>query len=177
MIDSPAGAFNSAERAPLRRLLSRGTRLTVALLTAAMMAACGGGGGGGTDAPVAPVVPAAPVASVPTASRVGINGTAQVGQVLTGVYTYADVNSDAEGVSTFRWLRGGSAIAGATGTTYTITTVDEGNALAFEVTPVATVAPERGLAVSSTATAPVPMVVVPIAPAAPSASSAGPAPV
>ena len=171
MIDSPAGAFNSAERAPLRRLLSRGTRLTVALLTAAMMAACGGGGGGGTDAPVAPVVPAAPVASVPTASRVGISGTAQVGQVLTGVYTYADVNSDAEGVSTFRWLRGGSAIAGATGTTYTITTADEGNALAFEVTPVATVAPERGLVVSSTATAPIPMVVVPIAPGAPSASS------
>lgn len=171
MIDCASGTVQSSACPPLQRLLSRGTRLTVALLTAAMMAACGGGGGGGTDATVVSVVPAAPVASVPTASRVGISGTAQVGQVLTGVYTYADVNGDAEGVSTFRWLRGGSAIAGATGTTYTITTADQGNALAFEVTPVSTVAPERGLPVSSTPTAPIPTVVVPVPPAAPSASS------
>ena len=75
--------------------------------------------------------------SPPTATNVAITGTAQVGQVLTGSYTYGDVDGDAEGVSTFRWLRGGTPIPGATTTTYTTVSADDGTTLTFEVTPVA----------------------------------------
>ena len=58
--------------------------------------------------------PVAPPNTPPTASNVSISGTPQVGQVLTGSYTYDDAEEDLEGTSTFRWLRGGSPIAGAT---------------------------------------------------------------
>lgn len=111
------------------------------------MAACGGGGG---TAPVvaAPVVEA-PVAAAPTASSVGISGTAQVGQLLTGIYTYADANNDPQGTSTFRWLRNGVAIAGATARTYTLVGADQGNPITFEVTPVSTVAPTTGIPAAS----------------------------
>lgn len=89
----------------------------------------------------------------PTASAVSISGTTQVGQTLTGSYTYADADSDAEGTSTFRWLRNGVAIAGATASTYTLVNADFGAAITFEVTPVATVAPTTGTPVVSAATA------------------------
>jgi hypothetical protein len=92
-------------------------------------------------------------AAAPTASAVAISGTAQVGQVLTGTYTYADANNDPQGTSTFRWLRNGVAIAGATASTYTLVAADLGTAISFEVTPVATVAPTTGIPVVSTATA------------------------
>jgi len=94
---------------------------------------------------------AAPTA--PTASAVSISGTAQVGQVLTGSYTYADANNDPQGASTFRWLRNGVAIAGATASTYTLVGADQGNTITFEVTPVATVVPTTGAPVASSATA------------------------
>ena len=58
--------------------------------------------------------------SAPTATAVAISGTPAVGQTLTGSYTYGDVDSDAEGTSTFRWLRNGVAIGGATATTYAV---------------------------------------------------------
>ena len=89
------------------------------------------------------------VAGVPTASNVAISGTAQVGQVLSGSYSYADPNNDPQGVSIFRWLRGGVAISGATASTYTVVGIDLGNPIAFEVTPVATIAPTTGLTVTS----------------------------
>ena len=91
--------------------------------------------------------------TAPTASALSITGTVQAGQQLTGHYTYADVNGDAQGVSTFRWLRNGVAIAGATAATYTLVVADVGNAIAFEVTPVSTVAPTTGTPVVSSATA------------------------
>jgi hypothetical protein len=93
----------------------------------------------------------APVA--PTASAVSISGTAQVGQLLTGSYTYADANGDPEGTSTFRWLRDGVAIGGATAITYTLVNADQGHVITFEVTPVSTVAPTTGTPVLSSATA------------------------
>ncbi len=97
------------------------------------------------------ISPAAPVA--PTASAVGITGTAQVGLTLTGSYSYADANNDPQGTSTFRWLRNGVAITGATASTYLLVAADQGNTISFEVTPVSTVAPTTGTAVVSGATA------------------------
>ncbi|MDP1772550.1 MAG: hypothetical protein Q8L15_09730 [Methylobacter sp.] len=104
---------------------------------------------------VAVTTNAAPAA--PTASAVSISGTAQVGQVLTGSYTYADANNDPQGTSTFRWLRDGVAIVGATASTYTIVSAgDGGTTITFEVTPVSTIAPTTGTPVVSGATATVP---------------------
>lgn len=93
-------------------------------------------------------VPAAPIAS-----NVAISGTAQVGQVLTGSFVYTDANNDPQGISTFRWLRGGAAIAGATASSYTLVSADQGFTLNFEVTPISTVAPTTGIPVLSPATA------------------------
>jgi hypothetical protein len=88
--------------------------------------------------------------SPPVASSVNITGTVAVGQVLTGHYTYSDADSDAEGTSTFRWLRDGSAISGATSTTYTVVPADSGHVITFEVTPVAATGASPGAAVTST---------------------------
>ena len=79
--------------------------------------------------------------SAPTASAVSITdtngGSAVVGDSLTGNYTYADIDGDLEGTSTFKWLRAGSPIPGATNTTYTLVAADSGLSITFEVTPVA----------------------------------------
>lgn len=91
------------------------------------------------------------VPAAPTASSVAISGMPQVGQLLTGTYTYSDPNSDPQGASTFRWLRSGIAIPGATARTYTLVSADQANAITFEVTPVATVAPTTGTTVVSAA--------------------------
>ena len=90
----------------------------------------------------APVQSAAagPIAAAnvaPTATGVGISGTAQVGFTLIGQYTYNDADGDPEGASTFRWLRGAAPIAGATSTSYTLVAADQGSLIRFEVTPVA----------------------------------------
>ncbi|MBP7806551.1 hypothetical protein KA057_02620, partial [Candidatus Gracilibacteria bacterium] len=90
--------------------------------------------------------------TAPSASGVSISGTAQVGQSLTGSYTYADVNNDVESGSTFRWLRDGVVIAGATSTTYTLVVADQGHVISFEVTPRTTVAPTTGSVAVSVAT-------------------------
>jgi hypothetical protein len=99
------------------------------------------------------VISSGVVAAAPTASAVSISGTTQAGQLLTGSYTYADANGDPQGTSTFRWLRNGVAIVGATASTYTLVAADVGNPITFEVTPVSTVAPTTGTAVASAATA------------------------
>ena len=78
-----------------------------------------------------------PISLPPTASDVLITGTAQVGEVLTGSFTYADAEDDPEGASTFRWLRGDTPIAGATAQRYTLGAADQGALVSFEVTPVA----------------------------------------
>ena len=91
--------------------------------------------------------------SAPTVSGVGITddngGTTVVGDSLTGSYTYSDVDGDAEGTSTFRWLRGGTAIPGATASTYTLVADDSGPSISFEVTPVAANGTATGTAVAS----------------------------
>lgn len=75
--------------------------------------------------------------TTPVASGVSITGTAVVGEQLTGGYVYSDVDNDLEGSTTFRWLRDGVAIVGATGTSYTLVAADTGSTITFEVTPVA----------------------------------------
>jgi len=77
------------------------------------------------------------VNSPPVASDVLIEGDALVGAQLLGRYAYSDVDNDAEGISTFRWLRDDIAIDGATGSTYTLVAADSDSTIRFEVTPVA----------------------------------------
>ncbi|MCA1853247.1 MAG: DUF11 domain-containing protein [Beggiatoa sp.] len=91
----------------------------------------------------------------PVASAVGITGTPQVGQVLTGSYTYSDVEEDLEGASTFRWLRDNVAIASATARSYALVPADEGALIRFEITPVAQSGASPGLAVTSAEVGPV----------------------
>ncbi len=94
--------------------------------------------------------------AAPTAIVQSITGTTQVGEILTGHYTYSDVNSDAEGMSTYKWYRSDDAsgtnkvaIAGATATTYSLQAVDLGKYISFEVTPVASAGTTTGVAVES----------------------------
>ncbi len=87
--------------------------------------------------------------SAPTATSVNITGTAAVGQLLTGHYTYNDVDGDAQGTSTFRWLRDASPISGAASGTYTVVVADLGHTITFEVTPVAATGTSPGTAATS----------------------------
>lgn len=90
--------------------------------------------------------------AAPVASNVTLQGAAQVGQVLSGSYSYKDADSDPEGTSTYRWVRnsvdtgitGGTDAAagntnGATGAdvNYTLVPADVGQYLFYCVTPVA----------------------------------------
>jgi hypothetical protein len=93
--------------------------------------------------------------AAPVASEVSVTGGTTVGQTLTLHYTYSDADDDAEGVSTFRWLRNGAAIADATSTTYTLVPADAGTMVACEVTPVASTGTLTGGPVQSPAVGPV----------------------
>ncbi|QTR46640.1 hypothetical protein J9253_01390 [Thiothrix litoralis] len=79
--------------------------------------------------------------TTPVASNVTISdsngGSAMVGDLLNGTYTYTDAKNDPQGISTFRWLRNGSVIAGATSQSYMIVAADAGTTITFEVIPVA----------------------------------------
>ncbi len=92
--------------------------------------------------------------AAPTATGVSITGTAAVGQILTGTYTYADDENDAEGTSTFKWYSGTDAACAektevGTAVTYTVADADKDKYLCFEVTPVATTGTTPGTAVMS----------------------------
>jgi hypothetical protein len=87
--------------------------------------------------------------SPPSATGASIAGNPVVGQVLTGHYTYSDPDGDAQGVSTFRWLRDGSPISGATAVTYTPVTADASHSISFQVTPVAATGASPGTAIQS----------------------------
>jgi hypothetical protein len=91
----------------------------------------------------------------PMVFEVKIDGVAELGQILTGSYTYRDAEGDPEGASTYRWLRDGTEIAGATGTSYRLTIEDLGAVISFEVTPVAQTGESPGAAVASSGTIPV----------------------
>lgn len=93
--------------------------------------------------------------SAPTASSVSVSGSPVVGATLTGSYTYNDADGDAEGVSTFRWLRDDVAISGATSGTYVLDAADLGATIKFEVTPVAATGESPGSPVASSGVGPV----------------------
>lgn len=87
--------------------------------------------------------------TVPRATNPAISGGAIVGVQQTGTYTYTDTEGDAEGASTYRWLRDGVAIGGATAITYTPVGTDYGHTLTFEVTPRAATGLTPGVAATS----------------------------
>jgi uncharacterized protein YjiK len=91
----------------------------------------------------------------PTANDVAVSGVPIVGEELTGSYGYDDLDGDSEAGSEYRWLRDGAPITGATGTSYTLVTEDEGALIAFEVTPGAATGVSPGLAVQSIGLGPV----------------------
>ncbi len=83
-----------------------------------------------------------PAAAPPVAENVTISGTEEVGMVLTGTYTYFDINNDPEGVSILNWYRadddqGTNMITIANDTNmYLLTAADEAKYIFFGVTPV-----------------------------------------
>lgn len=95
-----------------------------------------------------------PANSKPVASAVIITGTASIGSLLSGFYSYSDPDGDLQGTSTFRWLRNGTtAIPGATSLNYTVTSADEGFTISLEVTPVSSTGfPNTGNSVLSSPT-------------------------
>ncbi|WP_421976653.1 MBG domain-containing protein [Roseivirga seohaensis] len=83
-----------------------------------------------------------PLNVVPTATSVDFSGTLTVGETLTGAYTYSDADNDTESGTTFKWYRSDdangtnkAAIAGATASTYDLTSADVDKYISFEVTP------------------------------------------
>ena len=81
-----------------------------------------------TSAPVYPVTEPLLESSI---GFIAISGTAQVGQTLTAVVL--DV-SPAGATITYKWLRNGAAITGATASTYKVVTADVGTSLQLSVT-------------------------------------------
>ncbi len=82
------------------------------------------------------------IATPPWVYDVDIQGLLIYKKYLSGIYSYENVNSIPEGISTYRWLRstnalGSDAIAidSATRITYQVDTLDIGKWLVFEVTP------------------------------------------
>jgi hypothetical protein len=80
--------------------------------------------------------------NAPTAASVTHSGTLQVGQVLTGTYSYTDVDNNPESGSTYKWYRADdasgtnkAAIASANSITYTLALADLNKFISFEVTP------------------------------------------
>lgn len=100
------------------------------------------------------------VNTAPTATNVAVSGAAQVGVVLTGSYTYFDAEGNAQGASTFRWMRDSqssgatkTAIANQTAQTLTVDAAQQGDYLFFCVAPVATTGVITGTETCSAATA------------------------
>ncbi|MEI7500788.1 MAG: hypothetical protein WCK84_10110, partial [Bacteroidota bacterium] len=96
--------------------------------------------------------------SAPVANIVVQTGNAQLGQVLTGSYTFNDAEGDSEGTSAFKWYRAenGSGfnetvIANATGSTYAIQAADENKFIRFAVIPVALTGTLQGTEAKATA--------------------------
>jgi hypothetical protein len=82
----------------------------------------------------------------PNVQRWAIIGTLAENEILTGHYNYSDPDGDDEGGTTFQWYRfttatetdtaNGTAIVGATGSTYQLQAADASNYLRLQVTPV-----------------------------------------
>ncbi|MDI4643771.1 dockerin type I domain-containing protein [Cohnella hashimotonis] len=100
--------------------------------------------------------------AAPVVSNVHIAGGIKLGQILTGSYSYTDLEGDAEGLPVFKWYTaddtGGSnktVIAGATGITLELKAAQYGKYVSFEVTPAASAGTTPGTPVESEALGPV----------------------
>ena len=77
----------------------------------------------------------------PSAANVIVTGTVEVDEILTGSYTYSDIDGDAESGSAFKWYVASDTsgakteISGATATTYTLTNSENDKYIQFEVVP------------------------------------------
>lgn len=91
--------------------------------------------------------------AVPSLSNVTIvdetGGEIAVGDALSVSYTYLDVDGDAEGTSTYQWMRNDFAIAGAINSAYVLTDLDAAQEISVSVTPVSLTGNSPGLAVES----------------------------
>ncbi|AGC78192.1 lamin tail-like protein [Nonlabens dokdonensis] len=94
---------------------------------------------------------------LPVASAVNYTGTREVGETLTGSYTYTDFENDTESGTSFQWYRatdvsgtGSAPISGATSIAYTTINADGNQFLALGVTPQASSGASPGVEVLST---------------------------
>lgn len=94
--------------------------------------------------------------TAPVAASVQFSGTQTSGQILTGAFSYSDIDGDPAGVHTYKWYRADTAaganstpIAGATASAYTLTDSDIGKYICFEATPAAATGASPGTAVKS----------------------------
>ena len=85
-----------------------------------------------------PAIPAPPMVF-----NVDLQGNLAVGETLTGVYSYEDVNGDPEGNSHYNWYRADSLsqpepeeITGVMSINYVLTADDAHKYIAFQVTPI-----------------------------------------
>ena len=79
-------------------------------------------------------VTATPAANNPATGAPTINGTVQVGETLTAETSgIADEDGLDNAAFTYQWLADNAAIAGATGSTYTLADTDEGKAIKVQV--------------------------------------------
>jgi uncharacterized repeat protein (TIGR02543 family) len=98
----------------------------------------------------------------PEALDVGIDGTLEVGQTVTGTYEFVDDENDEEGESFYQWYAADSedgsdrvALSGATALTLELTDDHVGKYLIFEVTPVAATGTLQGVAAAGDPVGPV----------------------
>lgn len=120
------------------------------LLLILFLSGCGGNDGSNVivTTPNAPNTPnAAPI--VKDIKITNIAAKANVGDKLTGGYSYSDAENDKEAATTFRWLRNGLVINGANTLEYIVQNEDQGGLITFEVTPIAATGTTKGLAVVS----------------------------
>ncbi|USB33945.1 S-layer homology domain-containing protein [Paenibacillus sp. YPG26] len=118
------------------------------------------------------------IKAAPTASNAAVTGTPTEGQTLTGSYSYADMNGDAENGTTYQWYRSDDAalttnrtpIPGAVTNTYTLQAADVGKYISFEVTPRSAREPVTGVPAESH---PVKIAAAPAAPVAASVTVSG----
>lgn len=94
--------------------------------------------------------------AAPVVSNVFINGNLGDGNILTGVYSYSDIENDLEANSIYKWYRsndykgtGKSVIVGANNSTYTLQQTDINKFIQFEVTPIAQTGTLTGTSIQS----------------------------
>ncbi|MBW1865897.1 MAG: hypothetical protein JRI64_09760 [Deltaproteobacteria bacterium] len=100
-----------------------------------------------------------PVNSAPTATGCAITGPSNTHFVLSGTYSYYDIDTDEESGSAYQWYRADNssganetAISGADGLTYHPQSGDSGKYLIFKVTPAAETGTSPGSTCASAAT-------------------------